>query len=70
MPEALHLADLGIFPHILFAAFKSMRDGIFFWLENGEERWGLTMELLSSRLRGDLYVPHDVPHEVSVLTNV
>ena len=52
MPESLHLADLGMFPHILFAIFKDIRAKVFQYVEDEESRWNEAMDRLSARLEG------------------
>lgn len=54
MPESLHLADLGMFPHLLFAIFKDIqvRAKVFQYVEDAESKWSEAMDRLSARLQG------------------
>ena len=52
MPDALHLADLGIFPHILFAIIADWRCRVFAHLDDEAKRLEVAMDRLAARLAG------------------
>ncbi len=50
MPESLHVADLGIFPAILFAIFQQWDKEVFQWLDDPVAAWSETNDLLAAKL--------------------
>ena len=49
-PDSLHMADTGVFEHILLHVFDNTRSEIYSCLEDGEERWKAAMDHLELNL--------------------
>jgi hypothetical protein len=59
LPDALHMADLGIFPHILFAIVADWRSRVFDHLEDGEARLHVAMDRLAAKLSGVVFLNNE-----------
>lgn len=53
------MADLGIFPHLLFAIIKDIRERVFHWLDDKEERWKIVLARLKARLSGIVFLNNE-----------
>jgi hypothetical protein len=58
-PDAMHLADLGVFPAILTAIFSRIKGDLFDPFPDGKARWGARMELLEHRLANETLLDQD-----------